>query len=569
MVIKKLNSFFHKHSRIVLGVFALLIIFAFVISDNLPAGGGCSSPADNPVGTVFGEEVTTGEIQQLYKDYALFCQLTGTQANQLDAKNMLELKAMIKRAEDMGISVSDEDIANMIKKSPLFFEGEFSKEKLEKFLKDNNYTMEVLVAEFRQRSGGMASDDQIAELIKNTPQFMDGEFSVKKYDEFIKEHYLSDESVKELVRKFAAIGKMQEVLLASVVVSDAEVQTFYQMHAMDWEVYSFKVAESAAAAPKEEELKALYESQKEMFKTPEAFNLISAVIPVEKYKEDAEKFVTANMVEKAVLVHAGKSKDEIRKILVQQRVEILAMTEAAKYNRAIYDKLDKNIPVDEQVKIFREWAADEGMEVQESGERPFYPFDQMGSMIAQVPADGIQLFRSPVPGEKGMSIVIVAKRVAPVQLTFEECKKQLQEMYKRNKPAENMKKELTAKVEEIKKLSADQQSAALAALGGTMKKVSMQETFTNQLLGSAINQSGVQKVGDISAPVLGGTELMVIRGVKADMKDFDTYKEQIRSQLLRRKQETMLADFQAEISRQCQMMVPEGAEKEQAAEQAE
>ena len=97
----------------------------------------------------------------------------------------------------------------------------------------------------------------------------------------------------------------------------------------------------------------------------------------------------------------------------------------------------------------------------------------------------------------------------------------------------------------------------------------MQETFTNQLLGSVIAQSGVQKVGDISAPVLGGTELMVIRGVKADMKDFDTYKEQIRSQLLRRKQETMLADFQAEISRQCQMMVPEGAEKEQAAEQAE
>ena len=64
MVIKKLNSMFHKHSRWLFGIFAAIIIIAFM--DFLtPGRGGCAfsgGPENQKVGTAFGKKVTYGDL---------------------------------------------------------------------------------------------------------------------------------------------------------------------------------------------------------------------------------------------------------------------------------------------------------------------------------------------------------------------------------------------------------------------------------------------------------------------------------------------------------------------------
>ena len=95
MVIKKLNKFFHDHSRVIFGIFAILIILAFT---EIPMGGaGCDDPADTVVGTVYGENVTAGELQQLHRDFTLYNTLLNNPVSNIDFQTLLELKAWLKR----------------------------------------------------------------------------------------------------------------------------------------------------------------------------------------------------------------------------------------------------------------------------------------------------------------------------------------------------------------------------------------------------------------------------------------------------------------------------------------
>ena len=57
MVIKKLNSIFHKHSRVLLLILAVLVIIPFVLGDF--RGGGCDDPQSMTVGTMNGKKVKT------------------------------------------------------------------------------------------------------------------------------------------------------------------------------------------------------------------------------------------------------------------------------------------------------------------------------------------------------------------------------------------------------------------------------------------------------------------------------------------------------------------------------
>lgn len=569
MIIKNLNKFFHKHSQIVLGIFALLIIFAFVISDNLPMGGGCESPTDRTVGTVFGEEVTAGEMQQLYKDYTLFCQLSGTQLA-FDEKNLLELKAVIERAEMMGISLSDKEVAEIIKKNPAFFDGTFSQKKLDEFLKKNGMTMEILVAQLRYQYGSSVSDDQLVELIRRNPAFMDGSFSTEKYDKFLKDNGLTDKTASDVIRRFGAINKMFTTLLESVVVTDAEVEAYYLANAVDFEVRTVKVpAAGAIPAAKEEDLKKLYESSKQAFAKPGSYKVVSAVVPYESFKKEAEKFVTGEMVVKSRMLHPGKKDAEIKEILIKQRIEILAGMKVNEFIKDVRGKLDADMPAAEQVKIFREWAAGKNMEFQEGKETEITPYDPIAGVIMQMPEKGIQLVNYAIPAKNGVSIVMVAERKAPAPKSFAECKADLVKMYQANYHFDRFEKSLNDKIEAARKLTGEARAKGFNDLGGTVKKVRMDEVMSDQMLMMTIGSAKVTKAGDISAPIRSGDGFIVVMAVKADTKGLANVKEYIRQQLLSLKQQSLLASFQAEISRQCQIAVPEGSENQQAPAQAE
>lgn len=70
MIIKKLNTMFHKHSRWLFGGFTIVIIISFM-GFLTPGQFGCDgfgSGSGMTVGTAFGEKVTLGDLEQIRRE---------------------------------------------------------------------------------------------------------------------------------------------------------------------------------------------------------------------------------------------------------------------------------------------------------------------------------------------------------------------------------------------------------------------------------------------------------------------------------------------------------------------
>ena len=149
MVIKKLNNLFHKHSRILFGAFTVLIILAF--TDFLTPGNisGCDSASNTQVGTAFGKKVSADDLQKTYRDLSLYAMVVYGGEMNFEARRIFYQFCQIKRAEQLGITVSDAEIAEKIRKSPIFGE-KFSVEAYDKFLKDRGLNPADLNEAMRQ-----------------------------------------------------------------------------------------------------------------------------------------------------------------------------------------------------------------------------------------------------------------------------------------------------------------------------------------------------------------------------------------------------------------------------------
>ena len=129
MLIKKLNSMFHKHSRWLFGIFAAIIIIAFM--DFLtPGRGGCAfsgEPEDQQVGTAFGEKVTYGDLMDIDRDLQVFESLTGARS-QHEPRMLFFNYCMLKRAEQLGFTFSDKQVAEMLRVLPVFMDNGFRRD---------------------------------------------------------------------------------------------------------------------------------------------------------------------------------------------------------------------------------------------------------------------------------------------------------------------------------------------------------------------------------------------------------------------------------------------------------
>lgn len=578
MVIKKLNKFFHDHSRVIFGIFAILIILAFT---EIPMGGaGCDDPADTVVGTVYGENVTAGELQQLHRDFTLYNTLLNNPVSNIDFQTLLELKAWLKRAGQLGVVYTAEESAEAIKNSPLFFDGKFSQAKYDDFLKERAITHEIFVAQLRNELGASVTDDRIVDILENQPQFMDGKFSMKKYDEFLKERGLTDADVKEVMSKFGVLGKIRDVFMNSAVVSDDEVKSYYQMRkrGAELEIATFKAADPAKITVDDKALKAFYEKNKDYFQIPGSYSVLCAVIPVAKFEKQAEKAVTATMIEKARKLHPGKKDDELKKMLAAQQVNVLASSEASRIARECYDKIDGKLPVADQLKLFREWGADNGLAIVEKNDQPLRSYDQMAAAVQQLPAAGLQLLSGQFPVDNGIAIVMLKGKTAAKPMTFEQAKAdKLADMYKQVVPYEQLTEKIDAELKKVNALSGEAKVKAFKALPGAVFKtvkypMSNEEMSKDPFMMQIIQQAGQALIvpGDISGAIRSVDGVAVVRMIKrlpADMADFEKEKDGIRANLQMLKAQSAVENFQQEISRQCQMMMPvDGGNKQEAVE---
>ena len=124
MIIKKLNSMFHKHSRWLFGGFTIVIIISFM-GFLTPGQFGCEgfgSGLGRSVGSVYGENVTLGDLQDRMRDSELLAYIGLGMGGNMTPVQAFQQQALQIAAKRHGLAVSDNDVVKLIQQMPVFQE---------------------------------------------------------------------------------------------------------------------------------------------------------------------------------------------------------------------------------------------------------------------------------------------------------------------------------------------------------------------------------------------------------------------------------------------------------------
>ena len=232
MIIKKLNTVFRKHSKILFGAITLIIIVSFV---GFTSGGGmfgCDGYgySGQNVGVIYGKKVSQDELQKFYRKVSVL-----QRDSSAGWKDIFDLYCLDVRADQLGIHVSDDEVAKAIRGSRDFLDknGKFDRQKYQKKL---------------ERIG--VGEDEFAEAMR---------WQIKQ-------------------------RKLQEYVMSQVVVTPSEVERLYREYntKLDFKVASFDPKQ--VAPPSEKELKTFFAQNKDLYRCAKV-----AEIPVGKNADAADK----------------------------------------------------------------------------------------------------------------------------------------------------------------------------------------------------------------------------------------------------------------------------------------
>ena len=233
MIIKKLNGMFHKHGRVLFIIFTLVIIVSFM-GFLTPGQFGCNGGAyyaGDAVGEIYGKKVSRDDLLNFYNRHIPMFERNA------DWKDIFGLYCLDVRAEQLGIHVSDADVAREIRRSCLDKDGKYD-EKL--------YQLKMKV---------------------------------------LKERGISEESYVETIRLELKIRKLGEYIASQVVVTPSEVDRYYKdaNTRMHYQVASFT---PGGFVPTEKDLGGFFAKNKDRYRCVKV-----AVFPVGKDAKAAEKQV--------------------------------------------------------------------------------------------------------------------------------------------------------------------------------------------------------------------------------------------------------------------------------------
>ena len=245
MIIKKLNSLFHKHARILFGIFAVIIIIAFM--DFLtPGRGGCTDTdqSNAEVGSAFGKSVKVKDLREISNKFSVLGALQNSRAD-LDIQDLFWVFCRVKRAEQIGIKVSDKMVADVVKKLPAFQKN--------------------------------------------------GKFDIALYKEFLKNKRVSDSDVAEAVcmSMLMDINLIRGLMAGNLEVTDGEIEAFYRANNASFAVAVKSFAHDAfkkdVKAPTDDALKAMLKAAPGKYIYPENIEAVVAEAVVSADADGAKK----------------------------------------------------------------------------------------------------------------------------------------------------------------------------------------------------------------------------------------------------------------------------------------
>lgn len=530
MVIKKLNSLFYKHSRVLFGAFTLLIILAF--TDFLTPGkiGGCDDAGSTQVGTAFGEKVTTADLQKFHRDLSLAVMiLHGSTLRDMGWEQLFQQYCIIRRAEQLGIFVTDEEIA-------------------------------------RELAGTFAEN---------------GKFSQEKYDKFLRENRVTDAEVASAVRLIMTTQKLQQSIVGSVVVTDAEAESFYRLEnvGLEVDVCNFDGGKFQVDAGSPEALKEYYEANKTRYIKPGSIDAAVVTVPYSAFTAQAEKEITPAVIAEFRKTLAGASDADVKKMAVEVKAAELASAKANTLFRDLYDKLSGDgksgdLAAADQLRIFEKWASDNGLVM--AVDRIGFGAKSIGGEYApeicrelqSMPGTGIQVTR-PAAGMKAVCVAMLKQRSEPEQQSFAEVKAKVASDRLRDNRIKAARAFAANQAKSLAGKSAAEKEKLFKGFGNcerrkvlfpmTEKAMTEAKDMTqNNIIHAAALRLAAGEVSDALDVENGALLIRVAKRSPADMKKFDAQKPMLKDGLRSVKMQTAYMDFLNSIMRQCRYTLKGG-----------
>ena len=346
MIIKKLNTVFHKHSKVLFGAFTLIIIVSF-LGFLTPGQFGCGdmSLGAPAVGEAYGKKVTIDDLRETQRQLSIFSEAFTGQRVDVDFEQVFFFRCACIKAEQLGIRVSAKEIGEAIRKMPMLMtEGKF----------DN--------AKYKT-------------MIANLGRFGIGE------DELI-----------EAIRTRLVIGKLQSRFAGSAIVTDSEIEEVFLSGFTKYQVAAAGfTADSVKTAPTADQLKAFFEAHRAAYRIEGKFSSVVASASANKFAAAAKKAATEERLKKFFRANTrlfvgkdGKGpefdavKPEVLKRFVAAESLELARRKAYDFASSIYEEMNE-IPAEKRKESFATSAVRQGLTVQTAGEVPFSG-DTLGSV---------------------------------------------------------------------------------------------------------------------------------------------------------------------------------------------
>jgi peptidyl-prolyl cis-trans isomerase D len=226
MLITKFNKMIRN--RILWWFIGGIVIITF-LGFFSPSGGCEKLPSGNGIGTLFDQPVTDAELRQArFNTYLSLCLMVGRiipmteEINtELDAQSWKRIAAL-RTAKSLGITVSTDEILNMLKSDPQFtVNGAFSKERYAAFTRSVLGALNTTVMQFEEQLG----ENIILQKLQNLTAAA---------------AWVSPSDMNRIVSRYADSFAVQYVLFGTnrltgqVTVNDADLQRYFEAHTNDF-----------------------------------------------------------------------------------------------------------------------------------------------------------------------------------------------------------------------------------------------------------------------------------------------------------------------------------------------
>lgn len=420
MFISKLNRFFERHGRKTFAVFTGIIIISFVLYFS-PGFDVMHLFSSKPKQENIAGEISKEEFNDAFNSNMILIslQLGGAPLNDQFIQQMayyrtLEWAVAAKIAEKNGISASDEDVVDEVKKIKLF----------------------------QSKSG----------------------FDRKVYDQYITNvlnpFNFGNTELENAIRKDIIQKRLKDTIINSVIVSEQEIEDEYKEinTKVNAVLFSFKSENFTPQSVDEEELKAYFNANSEKYKIPPKSKALVARFNYIAFEDEAQKNIGSKDIEdyynanKKMFLKEDKTeqpldavKEQVKKTLAHQKAVEIAYKHAQNFSSEVYKNYleHQNKPLET---IFEEYANNENykklnlvlletdwFDIESKSVKNIGNEPEFAKAVSDLISD--QPLSEPIRGQRAAFVALLTNRETEKQAQFEDVKDKVISEFKKLKAA--------------------------------------------------------------------------------------------------------------------------------------